>query len=75
VSSWQAEDFISITSARRIIPMCPAVTLHHPKVHSVLRRAPSCQNYFLLGINRMLIDADYRAWVARQVKEPFVGRF
>lgn len=34
-----------------------------------------CQNTSLLGVNRMLTDADYRAWVVRQVKDPFVRSF
>lgn len=34
-----------------------------------------CPNTSLLGVNRMLTDADYRAWVVRQVKDPFVRNF
>ncbi len=34
-----------------------------------------CQNTSLLGVNRMLTDTDYRAWVVRQVKDPFVRNF
>ncbi len=34
-----------------------------------------CQNTTLLGIQRMLIDGQYRAWVVRQVKDPIVRAF
>jgi hypothetical protein len=34
-----------------------------------------CQNTSLLGVNRMLTDADYRAWVVRQIEDPFVRGF
>jgi hypothetical protein len=34
-----------------------------------------CQNASLLGVNRMLTDTYYRAWVVRQVKDPFVRNF
>jgi len=34
-----------------------------------------CQNTSLLGVNRMLTDAQYREWVIRQVKDPFVRSF
>src|SRR6266571_3423543 len=34
-----------------------------------------CRNTSLLGVNRMLTDAEYRAWVIRQVKDPFVRNF
>ncbi len=34
-----------------------------------------CQNTSLLGVNRMLTDAQYRAWVIRQVQDPFVRSF
>ena len=33
------------------------------------------QNTSLLGVNRMLTDEDYRAWVVRQVRDPFVRAF
>ncbi len=33
------------------------------------------QNTSLLGINRMLADEKYRAWVVRQVRDPFVRAF
>jgi hypothetical protein len=32
-------------------------------------------NTSLLGVNRMLADAGYRAWVVRQVRDPFVRAF
>ena len=31
-----------------------------------------CQNVTLLGVNRLLTDDNYRAWVVRQVKDPFI---
>jgi hypothetical protein len=34
-----------------------------------------CQNVSLLGVNRMLTDERYRAWVVRQVKDPFIRDF
>jgi hypothetical protein len=33
------------------------------------------QNTSLLGVNRMLADETYRAWVVRQVSDPFVRAF
>ncbi len=35
----------------------------------------NCQNTSLLGVNRVLIDARYRAWVVRQIKDPFLRSF
>jgi len=34
-----------------------------------------CQNTSLLGVQRMLYDARYRAWVVKQVKDPIVRSF
>jgi Helicase HerA, central domain len=34
-----------------------------------------CQNTSLLGVNRMLTDESYRAWVIRQIKDPFIREF
>lgn len=34
-----------------------------------------CQNTSLLGVNRMLTDDRYRAWVIRQIKDPFIRDF
>lgn len=34
-----------------------------------------CQNTSLLGVNRMLTDEKYRAWVIRQIKDPFIREF
>jgi hypothetical protein len=34
-----------------------------------------CQNTSLLGVNRMLTDDTYRAWVIRQIKDPFIKEF
>jgi energy-coupling factor transporter ATP-binding protein EcfA2 len=33
------------------------------------------QNTSLLGVNRMLIDPDYRQWVVRQIQDPFIKQF
>ena len=34
-----------------------------------------CQNVSLLGVNRMLTDERYRAWIIRQINDPFVRTF
>ncbi len=34
-----------------------------------------CENTSLLGINRLLTDQEYRAWVIRQIKDPFIRSF
>lgn len=34
-----------------------------------------CENISLLGVQRMLSDARYRAWVVKQVKDPLVRAF
>ena len=34
-----------------------------------------CQNTSLLGVNRMLTDEKYRAWVIRQIQDPFIKEF
>jgi hypothetical protein len=34
-----------------------------------------CQNTTLLGVNRLLTDDTYRAWVVRQIKDPFIREF
>ena len=34
-----------------------------------------CQNTSLLGVNRMLTDENYRSWVIRQIKDPFIKEF
>ena len=34
-----------------------------------------CQNTSLLGVNRLLTDENYRAWVIRQIKDPFIKEF
>ncbi len=34
-----------------------------------------CQNTTLLGVNRLLTDDAYRAWVVRQIKDPFIRDF
>ena len=43
--------------------------------HNTLLALLDCKNTTLLGVNRMLTDAEYRAWVVRQVKDPFVRDF
>ncbi len=34
-----------------------------------------CPNTSLLGVNRLLTDDPYRAWVIRQIKDPFIREF
>ena len=34
-----------------------------------------CQNTTLLGVNRLLTDDTYRAWVVRQIKDPFIREY
>jgi hypothetical protein len=34
-----------------------------------------CSNASLLGVNRMLTDERYRAWVIRQIEDPFIKEF
>lgn len=34
-----------------------------------------CENTTLLGVNRLLTDDTYRAWVVRQVRDPFIRDF
>lgn len=34
-----------------------------------------CPNTTLLGVNRLLTDPRYRAWVVRQIKDPFIREF
>jgi DNA segregation ATPase FtsK/SpoIIIE-like protein len=44
-------------------------------LYNALAALLDCQNTSLLGVNRMLTDAEYRAWVIRQVLDPFVRNF
>lgn len=44
-------------------------------LYNTLAALLDCQNTSLLGVNRMLVDAGYRAWVVRQVQDPFVRGF
>jgi type IV secretory pathway TraG/TraD family ATPase VirD4 len=44
-------------------------------LYNALAALLECQNTSLLGVNRMLTDAEYRAWVVHQVKDPFVRSF
>jgi energy-coupling factor transporter ATP-binding protein EcfA2 len=50
-----------------------------PRLEHILSHALAalleCPNTSLLGVNRMLADERYRAWVVRQVKDPFVRAF
>jgi len=50
-----------------------------PRLEYILYNAVSalleCRNQTLLGVNRLLIDDDYRAKVIRQVKDPFIRAF
>lgn len=44
-------------------------------LYNALAALLDCQNTSLLGVNRMLTDERYRAWVIRQIKDPFVRSF
>jgi type IV secretory pathway TraG/TraD family ATPase VirD4 len=44
-------------------------------LYNALAALLDCQNTSLLGVNRMLTDANYRTWVIRQIKDPFVRSF
>lgn len=44
-------------------------------LYNALAALLDCQNTSLLGVNRMLTDADYRAWVIQQIEDPFVRSF
>ena len=50
-----------------------------PRLEYILYNAVAalldCQNTSLLGVNRMLTDETYRAWVIRQIKDPFIRSF
>lgn len=50
-----------------------------PRLEYILYNAISalldCENTSLLGVNRMLTDDRYRAWVVRQIKDPFIRAF
>lgn len=44
-------------------------------LYNALAALLDCQNVSLLGVNRMLTDEKYRAWVVRQVKDPFIREY
>jgi energy-coupling factor transporter ATP-binding protein EcfA2 len=44
-------------------------------LHNTVSALLDCRNATLLGVNRMLIDEQYRAKVIRQVKDPFIRSF
>lgn len=44
-------------------------------LHNALMALLDCKNVSLLGVNRMLIDERYRAWVIKQIKDPFIKSF
>ena len=50
-----------------------------PRLEYILYNAVAalldCPNSSLLGVNRMLTDETYRAWVVRQIKDPFIRSF
>ena len=50
-----------------------------PRLEYILYNAVAalldCPNTTLLGVNRMLTDDAYRAWVIRQIKDPFIRAF
>ncbi len=41
-------------------------------LHNAVAALAHCPNTSLLGVNRMLTDDDYRRWVIRQVRDPFL---
>jgi len=50
-----------------------------PRLEYILYNAVSalleCRNVTLLGVHRLLLDESYRAWVIRQMKDPFLRAF
>jgi energy-coupling factor transporter ATP-binding protein EcfA2 len=50
-----------------------------PRLEYILYNAISalldCANVSLLGVNRLLTDEQYRSWVIRQIKDPFIRAF
>jgi hypothetical protein len=44
-------------------------------LYNALAALLDCQNTSLLGVNRMLTDDNYRGWVIRQIKDPFIKEF
>jgi hypothetical protein len=50
-----------------------------PRMEYILYNAVAalldCRNTSLLGINRLLTDETYRAWVLRQIEDPFIKEF
>ena len=44
-------------------------------LYNALAALLDCPNASLLGVNRMLTHGDYRSWVIRQIKDPFVRSF
>ena len=50
-----------------------------PRLEYILNNAIAalleCPNTTLLGVNRLLIDPHYRAWIIRQIKDPFIREF
>ncbi len=50
-----------------------------PRLEYILHNAVSalleCRNQTLLGVNRILVDDEYRAKVIRQIKDPFIRAF
>jgi energy-coupling factor transporter ATP-binding protein EcfA2 len=50
-----------------------------PRLEYILYNAVSalldCQNATLLGVNRLLVDPNYRAAIVRQIEDPFIRSF
>jgi hypothetical protein len=44
-------------------------------LYNALAALLDCPNTTLLSVNRLLTDASYRAWVVRQVRDPFIRAF
>lgn len=44
-------------------------------LYNCLAALLDCENATLLGVPRLLTDPDFRAWVVRQIRDPFVKNF
>ena len=44
-------------------------------LHNCIAALLDCENTSLLGVNRMLMDPEYRRWVVKQVRDPFIRQF
>jgi len=68
-------------AASGIVSACKAIWHDSwgPRLEYILYNAVAalmdCPNTSLLGVNRLLTDPRYRAWVIRQIKDPFIRSF